>query len=217
MPLPPLVVLLVGLGAATLAGLVSYFLTSNRAKKNAAEYRAKVQKIVTFLKLRIDEFEGTVDALRRSRDEAREEAQRAERERDLWRARATEAEADADLRARASEDERARWEAAARFSEGMLVEVMTELASLRRQMEKWNTEESVAEDLESSAIAGFSVASTTTVVRALRRSTILRSHTLRPSGATEEVEVALIQLQEETAMLHERTRTVVHLPTDSKE
>lgn len=159
MPLPVAAVLVaVGLGAAALASLISYFLTSNRARRHAAEYREKMQEIVDLLKERIAD-------LRRRANEAKREARAAAE------------------RAATSEKEAAERKASIETLNKSVVEAEQRIRELNEQLNFYSRQASLATELVSNAERGPSVATTINVARIIKSSPTLVACKGRPERA----------------------------------
>lgn len=142
--LPVWVAWVVGAAAASVIVLVTYFVTSSKAKARAAKYKEKVLRIVEALKRRLDVLEDALREARRARADAEARAEEAERA-------ARSANDERNAAAAEARMERERAERAAQAA----VELERQLAEARAEMERWRNESDLAERL--GLIAGSKV------------------------------------------------------------
>jgi hypothetical protein len=186
--LPAWVLWVLGAAAAGLVMLVTYFVTSSKAKARAAKYKQKVLRIVEALKKRLDLLEEALNEARRAKREAEARAEQAERA-------ARSADADREAAEAQARAERERAERAAHAA----VELERKLAEARAEMEKWRREADVADRI--GAIAGAKLTKAVVLeVRAISAASLVLGGKLpRPEKAMEQLDERLAQVESTNA------------------
>lgn len=195
MPAPALPVwalYLLGAAAVGLAILVTYFVTSSKAKARAAEYKKKVLRIIAVLRERMELLEEALRKAEQARKEAEARAEEAS-------SRAARAEAD---REEAEREAAAQRERAARAAEAA-VDLERQLAEARAEAEKWRREAEVAERLGKVAGAKLTPAIVLEIRSINAASAVLGGKAPRPEKAMEKLDETCEQLARGNARIAE--------------
>jgi hypothetical protein len=178
--LPAWVAWVAGSVVVAIGSLITFFVTSSKAKARAAEYKKKVLRIIEALKMRLDLLEEALRHARTAQEKAEQRAQEAEE--------AARRDA-ADARAAGEEAQRAR--DAADRSANAVVELARHLAKAQAELQKWRREAEVADELGNVAGHGVTFAAVSTSLFVHKNSVLLGGAIPRPEQALRELDSTL--------------------------
>lgn len=195
--LPAWVLVVLGAAAVGLAILITYFVTSSKAKSRAAKFKEKVLRIIAALKKRLDMLEeGLRDARQRQADaESRaKEAEEAARSADVQQAEAKQRAAEA------REEAQRAAEAAA--------ELERELTEARAELDKWRRESDVADKLGAVAGSALSVSVIQVIMEINAASLLLGGRTPNPKRAMAKLEEKTAEVEAGNERLRDRLAAI---------
>jgi len=188
--LPAWAIVVVGLAAAAVAAIVTYFVTSSKAKARSAKFHEKILRICEALETKLELLEARLRRAEAERDAAREAARRAEEEK---------AEATAEARR-----ERKR----ARRAEAEARELKRKIKETREELEKWRAEAVVAARLEAIAGAELTKALLVEVRDINATSSVLGGRLPRPKKAMALLDNVLAETEETNAAMEESVESL---------